>query len=311
MLVAMRSSRAARHSRTLPAGPGPRTRIGVRRGLGLTLRSSLCLGLILAAIAPLALAASTTQSQTASAGGTTATVSYRHTTSATVAPYSMVRLSITRGGQRLFSGTVDALLCRTQCWPALGTGPIVRVADLERGSSPDVVLNLYSGGAHCCFVTQVYRYDPGSQTYAVVQRDFGDPGAKLETLGGALVFRSADDRFAYTFAAFAFSGLPIQIWSFAGGSFADVTRRYPSLIRADAAQWWKAYLANRKQGFGLGFVAAWAADEDLLGQSSLVAGRLAALDRAGELRSSAGFATQGAAFVRQLQAFLAETGYTG
>jgi hypothetical protein len=183
------------------------------------------------------------------------------------------------------------------------------VKSLEPGGSPDVVLNLYSGGAHCCFITQVYRYDAGAGTYALVQRDFGDPGARIETLAGGPVFFSADDRFAYAFAAFAFSGLPVQIWSFASGRFVDVTRRFPALIRKDAAVQYGAYLGNRTQGLGLGYLAAWAADEDLLGQSALVRRRLAALSAAHDLRGLAGW-SQGGAFIGQLQRFLVKTGYT-
>jgi len=271
---------------------------------------SLASLVLLAVGATGALAASHTATATASAGGTSATFTYVHSTGATAIPYSGAHLSITHNGQSLFDAPVNALLCRTQCWPALDTGtPTLSLIDIEHDGSPDVILNLYSGGAHCCYVTQIYRYDPGTQTYAIVQHDFGDPGARLETLGGALVFRSADDRFAYAFAAFAFSGLPLQIWSFSSGKFVDVTRRYPSLITADAAAQWKAYLANRNQGFGLGFVAAWAADEDLLGRSAMVASELATLGAAGELKSSQGFTTQGSAFIKQLQAFLVKTGY--
>jgi hypothetical protein len=271
---------------------------------------SLGASVLLLAAGASAAATSHTVTATAGSGGTSATFTYSHITSGTAMPYSNAHLSITRNGQRLLDAPVNAILCRTECWPALGTGtPALSVLDIEHDGSPDVILNLYSGGAHCCYITQIYRYDPGTQTYAVVQQDFGDPGVRLEKLSGSLVFRSADDRFAYTFAAFAFSGLPLQIWSFATGRFVDVTRRYPSLIAADAAEWWKAYVSNRKQGFGLGFVAAWAADEDLLGRSAMVATELAKLNAAGELRSSQGFTTQGSAFIKQLQAFLVKSGY--
>ena len=100
-------------------------------------------------------------------------------------------------------------------------------------------------------------------TYAVVQRDFGDPGSRIEQLAGGLVFLSADERFAYTFTSFAFSGLPLAIWSFASGRFVDVTARFPVQLAADATRQYRAFLANRRQGLGLGFIAAWAADEEV------------------------------------------------
>ena len=170
----------------------------------------------------------------------------------------------------LLDRRVDALLCGTLCWPGFATGaPTLAVRDIEHDGSPDVMLSLYSGGAHCCYITQVYRYDPGTQTYAVVPAPLRRPARTArDDLGGASVFLSADDRFAYRFAAFAFSGLPLQIWSFASGRFVDVTRRYPARVAADARRWWKAFRANVRQHLGDGALAAWAADEDLLGRGA-------------------------------------------
>jgi hypothetical protein len=244
-------------------------------------------------------------------GDTAATLSYQHDPQNPGAPYSKLRLSISASGRHTYTHPVDAVLCGSTCWPALDiTGnPVLRVADIERDGSPDVILNLYSGGAHCCFITQVYRYDAPVATYSVSQRDFADAGASLRTLGGAPVFVSADDRFAYTFAPFAFSGLPIQIWSFAQGRFSDVTRRYPAEIAADAARQYSGFATGRRQGLGLGFLAAWAADEDLLGHAPRVARTLAAANRAGELRSADGFSKSDSAFIALLQRFLVKTGY--
>ena len=152
-----------------------------------------------------------------SASGTSATLTYEAGSAGQGEPYSQLHLTIARGGRSAFERPVDAILCGKSCWPAVGIAgnPVLRIADLERDGSPDVILNLYSGGAHCCSITQVYRYDPGSRSYAIVQHDFADPGSLLRTLGGAYVFFSADDRFAYAFTSFAYSGLPLAIWSVA------------------------------------------------------------------------------------------------
>ena len=253
-----------------------------------------------------------TATRTASSGSTRATITYRVSHSNPASLYSRMHLTITRAGRPVLDRPVRAVLCGSGCWPELIKGnPVLAVIDLEGGAGPDVVLNLYSGGAHCCSITQVYRYDPGTRTYAVVQHDFGDPGARIETLGGGPVFLSADDRFAYAFAAYAFSGLPVQIWRFAGGRFVDVTRRYPALIASDAARQWQAYLANRRQGFGLGAIAAWAADEYLLGMGAHARATLGAQAAAGELRSSDGFTPHGSTFVHHLERFLTAKGYGG
>jgi hypothetical protein len=279
---------------------------------------NLSLTLVLVAVAAGAVTAATatatiTRTISVASGGTTATLHYRSSPAGSDRePYSKLRLSIARHGVTLLERPVDAILCGRLCWPNVGipASPVLRIADVEHNGSPDVILNLFSGGAHCCAITQVYRYDPATKTYSIVQHDFADPGYYLRASGGgAYLFVSADDRFAYAFASFAFSGLPAEIWSFATGGFVDVTRRYPAAVAADAARQYHDYLANRGQGLGLGYIAAWAADEDLLGHKALVARTLAAQNRAGELRSGDGLAQHGRAFISQLQRFLVKSGY--
>ena len=266
---------------------------------------------VLAGVSAAALGASVMHTRTASSGATAATLTWRtNGSSAALMPYSDVRLAIRRGGSVLLDRRVDALLCGTLCWPGFATGAAtLAVRDVERDGSPDVMVSLFSGGAHCCYIEQVYRYDPGTQTYAVVQRLFGDPPARLATIAGASVFVSADDRFAYRFAAFAFSGLPIQIWSIASGRFLDVTRRYPAHVAADAKRWWKLFRANIRQHLGDGALAAWAADEELLGRGAAMRRTLTAQERLGTLGNDGG-GPGGAAFIRALERFLARTGYS-
>jgi hypothetical protein len=273
---------------------------------------SLSLSLMVLALAAATALAASARTVSVSVGGTSATLTYETSSASQGEPYSKPQLTIARRGRSAFDAPVDAILCGRSCWPAVGIAgnPVLRIADLEHNGSPEVILNLYSGGAHCCSITQVYRYDAGRDRYSIVQRNFADPGSLLRTLGGGYVFFSADDRFAYAFTAFAFSGLPLAIWSFATGRFVDVTAHFPVLVAADAARQYRAYLANRHQRLGLGFIAAWAADEDLLGRGALVARTLAAQNRAGYLRSADGFAKQGAAFITQLQRFLVKSGYT-
>ena len=57
------------------------------------------------------------------------------------------------------------------------------------------MLDLYTGGAHCCSVEQVFTFDPGTMTYAETERNFGDPGTRIEDLkhDGHFEFVTADD----------------------------------------------------------------------------------------------------------------------
>jgi hypothetical protein len=187
----------------------------------------------------------------------------------------------------------------------------VQVADLENTGDPDVVLDLYSGGAHCCTVILVFSFDPVAGAYVKTERLFGDPDARAVDLrhDGRFEFLTADDSFAYRFTDYAGSGLPIQIFTFAGGQFTDVTRSYPALVAKDAAFWLKAFkrMASDHYSDSVGVAAAWAADEDLLGHVKLVNRFLHRQARAGHL--NAPFAAGGNRFIAKLQKFLRRRGY--
>jgi hypothetical protein len=185
------------------------------------------------------------------------------------------------------------------------------VRDIDRDGEPEIVVGLNTGGAHCCTIVQVFSYDPATMTYRAAEHDFGDPGALLSDVAGngQVEFESADDRFAYAFTSFAYSGLPLQIWRFRQGRFLDATRAFPKPLAADAARQFKQFTANQRQGLGLGFIAAWAADEHLLGNRALVARILAREARRHRLRSSDDLSPSGSGFLGKLARFLRKTGY--
>ena len=69
-----------------------------------------------------------------------------------------------------------------------------------------MLVDFYTGGAHCCFYSVIYRYVGGR--YVSSFHFWGDPSYRLVDLNrdGRPDFRSADDRFAYAFSCFACSG---------------------------------------------------------------------------------------------------------
>lgn len=262
---------------------------------------------LLAALAPASALAATPTVQTAQAGGVSATFSY----TGTAPNYSGLHLTISRSGTVVYDHAVSARQCGTGCWPG-ATGAhrsSVHVVDLSPSDTDDVVLDLYSGGAHCCSLEQVFRYDSTRKTYVKSQHDFGDPGAQLVDLGhtGRYEFLTADDRFAYAFTDYAASGLPIQILTFSNGHFHNVTRHYPKLIARDAAAWMKSFRQQASSHYSdtVGIVAAWAADEELLGHSHQVNTFLARQAAAGHLNSALlGAKGSNARFVSALKRFL-------
>jgi hypothetical protein len=267
---------------------------------GTALACALCALLL---TAPAALATT----QTASSGSVSASFAFkRHSGN-----YSHETLTIKRGGTVVYSKPVvyKPNCAELACAPASTSPklPSVHVLDLEHNGDPDVVLDLYSGGAHCCYLEEVFSYDHARTTYVETNRNFGDPGAQIKDLGhnGHLEFLTKDDRFAARFIAYAASGLPIQILTFSGRRFHDVTRSYPKLIEKDAANWLRLY--KRHMNEGLGVIAAWAADEYLLGMSSQAKTYLNQQATAGHLKAPG--EPGGRKFVAALEKFLKHDGY--
>jgi hypothetical protein len=275
------------------------------------MRRSLITVLVLAAFALLAPAALAT-TQTATGGAVTATFTY----TGQFPSYSGLHLTIAQSGSVLYDQPVSSKACGTYCGPG-ATGAkasSVHVIDLDDIGQPNVVLDLYTGGAHCCWVEQVFTFDPGTMTYAKTERNFGDPGDRIEDLNhnGHFEFVTADDWFAYAFTDFAASGLPVQILSFSGSHFQDVTDSYPALIRKDATTWLKAFkgMARGHYADSVGVIAAWAADEYRLGRSVAANRYLHQQAKAGHLKSAlAPNEPQGQKFVAALQRFLRRHGY--
>jgi hypothetical protein len=258
--------------------------------------------------APAALAAT----QTASGGAVTATFTF----TGHYPNYSGLHLSIAQAGSVLYDQPVSSEACGKYCAPgATGTkASSVQVIDLDHVGQPNVILSLFSGGAHCCSLQQIFTFDPGTMTYGETEYDFGNLGARIEDLkhDGHFEFVTADNRFAYEFTDFAASGLPLQILTFTGSRFQDVTDSYPALIRKDAASWLKDYgeVDHGKDIDSVGIIAAWAADEYRLGKAGAAKRFLNQQAKAGHLRSPLGpGVAQGQKFVAKLLKFLRRNGY--
>ncbi len=266
---------------------------------------------LLLAVAPAAAAGGAAHVQTASDGALSASYSY----SGRPPFYHSDTLTIRDHGHVVYSRRVNAPLCGHDCSPG-ATGPhasSLQFAVFTPGSTPVLVLNLYSGGAHCCTTGQVFA-PHANGTWTATSHMFGDPGYRLADLGhnGVQEFLSADDTFAYAFTDYAASGMPLQIMGFAHHRFLNLTRQYPRLIASDARVWMRAFRAQRSSRYAdtTGLVAAWAADEDELGHSAEVARFLRAQAAAGHLNSPlAPSVPQGQRFVSALNRLLRRLGY--
>jgi hypothetical protein len=259
--------------------------------------------------------AATIHAETASSGSWSARFTYVAKSGSLTDPYVDLRLVVRHHGSLVLDAPVESSSGGTSLRPG-GLGRRSSIAfDRLNGADPEAVLTLYTGGAHCCFVDQVYDFD--FATPRKTEIDLSDFGATLRTIDGRTVFVSGNDRFAYVFTAFAYSGVPIQLWQYRPGHFVDVTGRYPALVASDAASWWTEYEQEKRPtgpagGDVRGVLAAWAADEAMLGHAARARRTLLDIASTGVLSqgSNAGWPT-GLAYVRALWRFLAKNGYLG
>lgn len=244
----------------------------------------------------------------ASSGQTEATFSYDEDDY----EHSDLWLTVTRAGTVAYEQPVAVRGCEEPyCHPAgFGERESVKVADLDGDGEAEVLLDVFTGGAHCCFATRLLYWD--GARYKSLQHGWGDPGYRLRDLDGDGVpeLESADARFGYRFASFASSGMPVAVWSFDAGKLVDVTDFFPSVVRRDAARWLRAWRAVRSKPTGepMGALAAWAANEYRLGHRAKVRRQLRVALRRGWLGVPKN-SRRGAAFIRDLDGFLTRTGY--
>lgn len=188
-----------------------------------------------------------------------------------------------------------------------GRDPAVHVLRLDPSTSePAVVFDLFSGGAHCCFYSQIFVLNPSSSSYSSIVHDWLDPGYEFKDRDGDGIFEfsSADGRFAYAFGSFAASRFPPQVWKLSGGELIDVTRQFPQIIRADLRSEKRNYKAVRIKFDARPPLAALTADECLLGSCSKGFGFVRkSIKRGDTILGKPG------KFLSQLKSFLRKTGY--
>jgi hypothetical protein len=247
-------------------------------------------------------------SETATSGAVTATLSYDHVQDSP--EWDNLQLTIARGGTDVLAVDPHSGDCESPyCAPAgFQERPSVLVQDLDADGEPEVVVDLYTGGAHCCFLSRFYRFD--GTTYVPSDRNFGDPGYRIADLDadGVQELVTRDYRFGYAFTAFAFSLMPVRIYDLRAGTWQLVTTRFPDEIRKDAKANWKYFLKARRYNEPRGAIAAWAADQFMLGHKATARSTLRRLARQRRLPGFQPPKSQ-AKFVSKLLRFLARRGY--
>jgi len=247
-------------------------------------------------------------SETAASGGVQATIRYSIPEGEA---YWVVHVVADRLGKRVLDERVPPYSAEFA-----GTNPsavngekAIAVRDLDGDGEPEILLDLYWGGTHCCWWSRIYRWDTKTARYTSLAKLWGNFDYRLADLDddGQTEFVSVDNRFAYEFTSFAGSSFPLQIWTYRGGRLVDVTRSFPRLIEEDAEQQWRWYRESLVSDTydARGVLAAWAADECLLDRCNQVLARLH--DLKGDLGSA--HPDSATEYLAHLRAFLRRTGY--
>jgi len=171
-----------------------------------------------------------------------------------------------------------------------------------------VLVNVYSGGAHCCTLIDAYRVTSNPASFPPIERNLGNPGASLISDDGYAVLVTADNAFAYQFASYGGSGMPLTTLELRNSSFVVTTTNHLNWVAVAAGFQWGSYIQSQP-GYGLGWLAAWAADECTLGQSAELSSTLDQLETQGLLDSTLTGWPSGSAYVNSLSSFLASHGY--
>ena len=219
-------------------------------------------------------------------------------------PYRNMALTVFRAGKAVFT---ERLCARGSCQPSVPGALDVR--NVWGGKPAEVLVELNTGGAHCCYETKVVVFVAGA--WRSIAHDWGNPGYRGQSHGAAYWFISGDDRFAYSYTDYAHSLLPLSVWRInGGGRLVEVTRERLDLVAADAKTLWKLYLEVRaRKGTDVrGVLGAWCADQYLLGAAGRCDSALQAALKAGLLRVG-GLGPMDAAYIKKLKRDLVAWGY--
>jgi hypothetical protein len=280
-------------------------------------RLSIALALLLSTVAQTLVAtpsiAAPTQSErlTAQSGKVKATLTFEKNTEFGFMGKN-IRLQVDRDGILRFDGTPKSGSSPNNEDPEEGNSTIpyayqkspLTVRDLDKDGEPEILIDYFSGGAHCCVYTLIYRYDADRETYEAINFSTRDMGYRLEDLNrdGRPEFVTADARFAYAFSSFAGSGFPLKIWNYKRGQMVDVTKQYPQRVRNSAYRYWTNVQTILREGQDRevkGQLAAYLADKYTLGEAEDGWKKLRAIYK-GDDRAD---------FFEKLEKFLKETGY--
>lgn len=144
------------------------------------------------------------------------------------------------------------------------------VVEMDGGNdTPEVVLDAYTGGAHCCTELVILSKDRAGAWRTIEAGLFDAVGGRIADVDGDGVYEieGQDESFLYRFGCYACSAAPLAILVVADAEIRDATFE----PRFQAAH--RAYLAELEQDVkrteaGNGYLAGWVAQKIILGEGA-------------------------------------------
>jgi hypothetical protein len=190
----------------------------------------------------------------------------------------------------------------------------VRIRDLDGDREPEVWVDLFTGGAHCCTVSTFFSFGEGRGQYLAQRHNWRDSGYRLQDLKAdeSIELRTRDARFGYLYSAYAESYMPVRVLRFEPKRLLDVSRSHRRLLRLDARRALRLYRRVRDREVNVrGILAAYAADRYRLGERRGALRTLGRALRRGDLdrQYPQDFGPFGARYIARLDGFLRKSGY--
>jgi hypothetical protein len=103
--------------------------------------------------------------------------------------------------------------------------------NLSGGEEKDIIIETYTGGAHCC--TMLYIGKLKDRSFNITDTIYlGNSGFEVKDIDGdgKYEIECVWDGFAYAFTAYAFSRFPLVIYGYRDGKLSAVTGEYRQLV---------------------------------------------------------------------------------
>jgi hypothetical protein len=144
----------------------------------------------------------------------------------------------------------------------------VSLKDLDNDKNAEVIVETYSGGAHCCTNNIVYLWQLNKQEFKQLETGEINGGGTFQDLNkdGKFEFTTIDNNFLYAFSSYAGSYPPSLILTIENGDFKNVTSQFPQYLKAIAWDMFKVIKENQNEGEINGVLAGYVAQKILLGQ---------------------------------------------